>query len=121
MNAPGWDTVDEVQANRLGWHTKTFLDIRAIHYRPRARYKGRGGTALRMEGRIYLGYHPVFEFMKCVARLLKKPYVVYAIAHAYGFFTGYTKRIPRVKDPALVRYIRTQQMRRLFMMKSIWK
>jgi biofilm PGA synthesis N-glycosyltransferase PgaC len=59
--------------------------------------------------------------VKCFARLFRKPYVVNAIAQAYGFFSGYTKRIPRVEDPALVRYIRNQQMRRLLMMKSIWK
>lgn len=122
MNAPGWDTVDEVQANRLGWHTKTFLDIRAIHYRPTGAVQGAWRDGVKNGRADFIsGYHPVFEIVKCVGRLLKKPYFVYAIAHGYGFFTGYTKRIPRVKDPALVRYIRSQQMRRLFMMKSIWK
>lgn len=122
MNAPGWDTVDEIQANRLGWHTKTFLDIQAIHNRPTGAVQGAWRDGIKMGRADFVsGYHPLFEIVKCVARLLKKPYVVYAIAHGYGFFTGYTKRIPRVKDRALVRYIRNQQMRRLFMMKSIWK
>ena len=42
MNAPGWDTVDEIQANRLGWHTKTFLDLKAIIIAQQVRYRGPG-------------------------------------------------------------------------------
>jgi biofilm PGA synthesis N-glycosyltransferase PgaC len=122
INAPGWDTVDEIQANRLGWHTKTFLDLKAIHYRPTGAAQGAWRNSVKLGRADFIsGYHPVFEIVKCFARLFRKPYVVNAIAHAYGFFSGYTKRIPRVEDPALVRYIRNQQMRRLLMMKSIWK
>jgi biofilm PGA synthesis N-glycosyltransferase PgaC len=122
MNAPGWDTVDEVQANRLGWHTKTFLDLKAIHYRPTGAAQGAWRNSVKLGRADFIsGYHPVFEIVKCLIRLFRKPYVVNAIAQGYGFFSGYTKRIPRVEDPALIRYIRSQQMRRLFMMKSIWK
>jgi biofilm PGA synthesis N-glycosyltransferase PgaC len=122
INAPGWDTVDEIQANRLGWHTKTFLDLKAIHYRPTGAAQGAWRNSVKLGRADFIsGYHPVFEIVKCFARLFRKPFVVNAIAQAYGFFSGYTKRIPRVEDPALVRYIRNQQMRRLLMMKSIWK
>jgi biofilm PGA synthesis N-glycosyltransferase PgaC len=122
INAPGWDTVDEIQANRLGWHTKTFLDLKAIHFRPTGAVQGVWRNSVKLGRADYIsGYHPLFEIVKCVARLFRKPYIINAIAQAYGFFTGYTKRIPRVEDPALVRYIRNQQMRRLLMMKSIWK
>jgi poly-beta-1,6-N-acetyl-D-glucosamine synthase len=122
INAPGWDTVDEVQANRLGWRTRTFPDIRAIHHRPTGAVQGAWRDGIKNGRADFIsGYHPLFEIVKCAVRLLKQPYVVYAIAHGYGFFTGYTKRIPRVNDRALVRYIRRQQIRRLFMLKSIWK
>ena len=33
LRAPGWDTVDELKANMLGWTTRTFVDLRLSHYR----------------------------------------------------------------------------------------
>src|SRR5579884_821033 len=33
QTAPGWDIVDEVKANMLGWLTATFDDVRAVHHR----------------------------------------------------------------------------------------
>ena len=34
IHAPGWDTLDEVKANMLGWATRTLQGINAIHHRP---------------------------------------------------------------------------------------
>lgn len=122
INAPGWDTVDEIQANRLGWHTQTFEDLRVIHYRPTGAVQGAWRNGVKNGRADYIsGYHPVFAAAKCVKRLFQEPFVLNAIAHGYGFLTGYTKRIPQVGDQALIRYIRSQQMRRLLLMKSIWK
>ena len=122
IKAPGWDTVDEVQANRLGWRTKSFPDLQVIHYRPTGAEQGAWRDGVKMGRAAYIsGYHPVFMTAKCVKRLFQKPYVVVAIAHGYGFATGYLKRIPQVKDRGLIRYIRTQQIRRLLLLESIWK
>jgi poly-beta-1,6-N-acetyl-D-glucosamine synthase len=122
IKAPGWDTVDEVQANRLGWHTKSFSDLKVIHYRPTGTEQGAWRDGVKMGRAAYIsGYHPVFMAAKCAKRLFQKPYVVVAIAHGYGFVTGYLKKIPRIKDRAFIAYIRNQQLRRLFLLKSIWK
>src|SRR5688572_18429736 len=32
--APGWDTLDELKANMLGWTTRTFRDNQLVHHRP---------------------------------------------------------------------------------------
>ena len=122
VKSPGWDTVDEVQANRLGWRTRTFPEIKVIHYRPTGAAQGIWRNGVKNGRADYVsGYHPVFMFAKCVRRLFKKPYVINALANGYGFITGYTKRIPRGGDPPLIRYIRSQQVRRLLCMKSIWR
>ena len=34
IQAPGWDTLDEVKANMLGWETSTFNDVQVVHHRP---------------------------------------------------------------------------------------
>lgn len=67
------------------------------------------------------GYHPLFMAAKCVRRILRKPYLLSAAAHAYGYLMGYFKRLPRVEDEGFVRYIRSQQLRRLLLRESIWK
>jgi biofilm PGA synthesis N-glycosyltransferase PgaC len=122
IKAAGWDTVDEVQANRLGWRTRSFADLKVIHRRPTGAEQGAWRDGVKMGRAAYIsGYHPVFLAAKCVKRLFQKPYLVVALAHGYGFVTGYLKRIPRAGDPALIRYIRDQQIRRLFFRESIWK
>jgi biofilm PGA synthesis N-glycosyltransferase PgaC len=122
IKAPGWDTIDEVQANRLGWRTRTFPELKVIHYRPTGAVQGVWHNGVKNGRADYMsGYHPVFMAVKCIKRMFQPPYAVNALANAYGYVTGYTKGIPRAADAALVRYIRSQQMRRLFFMESIWR
>jgi biofilm PGA synthesis N-glycosyltransferase PgaC len=122
ITAPGWDTVDEVQANRLGWRTQTFTDLKVIHHRPTGAVQGAWRDGVKMGRAAYVSqYHPLFMAAKCMKRLLRKPYVYGAAAHAYGYVTGYLRRLPRVEDRAYRSYIRTQQLRRLGFLKSIWK
>jgi glycosyltransferase involved in cell wall biosynthesis len=122
IKAAGWDTVDEVQANRLGWHTRSFPDLRVIHLRPTGAVQGYWRDGVKMGKAAYIaGYHPIFMLAKCVKRLFQRPYVLCAIAHGYGYASSLLTRVPRVEDRALIQYIRHQQMRRLFFLKSMWK
>jgi poly-beta-1,6-N-acetyl-D-glucosamine synthase len=121
IKAPGWDTVDEVQANRLGWRTKTFGDLKVIHHRPTGAVQGVWHDGVKMGRAAYVaGYHPVFMAAKCLKRIFQKPYALCAIAHSYGFCSSYLKRLPRVQDRDYICYIRSQQIRRLLFLKSIW-
>jgi glycosyltransferase involved in cell wall biosynthesis len=122
IRAPGWDTVDEIQANRRGWHTRSFPDLKVIHYRPTGAAQGAWKNSVKNGRADYIsGYHPIFMAAKCGRRLFEKPYFVVGVGQAYGYLTGYLRRIPQVDDPGLIRYLRRQQMRRMFRMASIWK
>jgi biofilm PGA synthesis N-glycosyltransferase PgaC len=122
IKAPGWDTMDEVQANRHGWRTRTFTDIKVIHQRPTGAVQGFWRDGVKMGRAAYVcGYHPLFMMVKCAKRTLSKPYVISSIAHGYGFVSGYFKKIPRHADRASIHYLRTQQIRRLLLLESIWK
>ena len=122
MEAPGWDTVDELKANMLGWRTCSFPDIKVIHYRPTGAAEGAWKDGVKCGRANYVSaYHPLFMAVKCTKRLFQPPFCIGAIAHAYGFITGYSKRLPRIKDRALMHYVRSQQIRRLLLMESIWK
>jgi biofilm PGA synthesis N-glycosyltransferase PgaC len=120
--APGWDTLDEAKAQMLGWSTWTFSEPRGLHLRPTGAADGPWRDAVKNGRANYVsGYHPAFMVLKCIKRLADKPYGVIAAGLLYGFVTSYLKRLPQVNDAALIRYIRLQQIRRLFLTESIWR
>ena len=120
--APGWDTMDEVKAQRLGWGTRTLPELHLIHHRHTGAADGTW-KSLQKNGRAnYIcGYHPLFMIAKCVGRLWKRPYVVGAATLFYGFVSGYVKRVPQVDDAQTIAYLRRQQLLRLFQRETIWK
>lgn len=122
LKAPGWDTVDEVKAQMLGWGTRSFPELRVLHLRPTGSADGSWRNAVKAGRANYMSaYHPLFMFLKCMKRLVERPYGIVSAGLFYGFVTGYLRRIEQVNDPALIRYIRQQQIRRLLLRDSIWK
>ena len=119
---PGWDTMDEVKANMLGWSTLSFSDLPLTHYRFTGSAEGFWSGFVKNGRANYIcGYHPLFMLIRCVNRLFRVPYAVGSLGLAYGFVTAYLKRIPRVNDPSVIAYLRQQQMHRLMGKRSIWK
>lgn len=118
----GWDTLDEVKANMLGWETKSFLDLKVTQHRSTGATSGTWNNLVKNGRANYIsGYHPVFMFCKCVKRLLQKPYILGSTALLFGFAGAWLTRIPQVDDKLLIRYLRREQLRRLLLQTSIWK
>ena len=121
VKASGWDTLDEVKANMLGWVTYSFAELKLTHYRFAGDADGAWKNWVKNGRANYItGYHPLFVLCKFFSRLPEKPYVIASLALLWGFLSGYAKRIPRVNDPALIRYLRDQQIRRLTLRPSLW-
>ncbi len=122
LRAPGWDTLDELKANMLGWKTHTFPELRLSHHRFTGAADGAWRDSIKNGRANYItGYHPAFMLMKCLRRLMRRPYIVSSVGLLWGFVSGYAKRIPQVQDKPLIRYTRNQQVRRILLMESIWK
>ena len=120
--APGWDTMDEVKANRLGWTTRSFADLHLQHYRYTGAADGVwGGLVKNGKANYICGYHPMFMLAKCVRRLFRPPYIIGSIALMYGFLSGYWKRTPQISDRQTIIYLRRQQLGRLWRRESIWR
>jgi len=120
--APGWDTLDEVKANSLGWNTRSFRNLHLLHHRETGSADGLWPTLVKYGRANYIcGYHPLFMVSKCIVRLLQKPYILGSIGLMYGFVTGYLKHIPQVDDPATIAYLRSQQLSRLRGRETIWR
>jgi glycosyltransferase involved in cell wall biosynthesis len=121
IQAPGWDTIDELKANMLGWTTRSFLNVTLVQLRPTGATNGVWGNWVKNGRANYMtGYHPLFIFLKSLNRTRKHPYLITGAALLYGYVSGYFSRIPQVEDQDLIRYIRKQQLRKLTFRDSIW-
>jgi glycosyltransferase involved in cell wall biosynthesis len=120
--APGWDTIDEVKANMLGWKTYAFADLHLFHHRFTGTADGLMQDRVKHGKVCYVsGYHPLFVLASSLHRIRRKPYLIGSVAVLYGYLKAYLTRAPRVEDPSYLAYIRTQQLRRLLGMETIWR
>jgi poly-beta-1,6-N-acetyl-D-glucosamine synthase len=120
--ASGWDTIDEVKANMLGWKTYSFSDLHLRHHRITGSAEGFIKDRIKHGEVCYVsGYHPLFVLASCFYRARQRPYVVGAFASFYGFLRAYWKRPPRIEDRPYRAYIRSQQLRRLFGLQTSWR
>jgi poly-beta-1,6-N-acetyl-D-glucosamine synthase len=120
--APGWDTIDEVMANMLGWKTYTIPGLQLIHHRLTGTEDGLLRDRMKHGLVCYIsGYHPLFVAASCLRRIVQKPYVVGSIATLYGFIKAHVTRPPRLENRSYITYIRGQQLRRLCGMQTIWR
>jgi poly-beta-1,6-N-acetyl-D-glucosamine synthase len=118
----GWDTVDELHAMMLGFHCRHFRQIRAYHHRP----QGTAGSLSRARwaaGRAAYrsGYSTMFMFVRAAGHLLRPPYLLGTAMMLAGYFGGLLRLEPRAASPELVRFVRRQQLRRLFMLETLWR
>jgi glycosyltransferase involved in cell wall biosynthesis len=119
--APGWDTIDEVKANMLGWRTRSLDHVRLLHHRFTGSVDGSWRDAGKYGKVCYIsGYHPLFVLASCIYRLKKKPYVIGSVAVCYEFVKSHFVRLTRV-DNEVMHFVRSQQLRRLFGRETIWK
>jgi poly-beta-1,6-N-acetyl-D-glucosamine synthase len=120
--APGWDTIDEVKANMLGWRTYSFADLHLLHHRLTGSAEGLLRDRVKHGVACYAsGYHPLFVAVSCLRRVTQKPYVSGSLAIAYGFLKAYWTHPPRLEDRSYIAYIRGQQLKRLCGMQTIWR
>jgi glycosyltransferase involved in cell wall biosynthesis len=121
LRAPGWDTVDEVKANMLGWETRTFPELKLHQRKDTGSADGSWRNWVKNGRANYVtGYHPLFMVCKCALRAPRKPYLLAATALFWGFISGYLQRAPHVQDRGMIRYLRQQQLNRLLGRPSLW-
>lgn len=122
LKAPGWDTLDELKANMLGWRTCSFPEIPVVQLKPTGSADGAWRNWFKNGRANYItGYHPLFMLTKCVKRVFRAPVGVGALGLFCGFTSGYLQRVPQVADPELIRYLRQQQLNRLLFRESLWR
>lgn len=118
----GWDTIDEVKANMIGWQTYTFDEPTLVHHRITGAADGIFRNYVKNGiGSFIIGYHPLFLLLKSVSLFFGKAGLKGAIGLLYGFSQGYLKKINRIEEQDVIRYLRRQQLNRLLFRNTIWK
>ena len=112
----GWDSITCTTARMKGFRTKLVTHLIVDHLKPRNVIFG--GTLARKQQqgvRDYaLGYHPVFEFVKCISRLFRDhPFVIGSLAWYFGYIRAALLKRPRSIPQEIVQYTRSEQINRL--------
>jgi len=113
----GDDTLASITARMRGWETRSFSRYQVIQHRP-------VGTAEKtiLRAKFYQGFteygvatHPLFLLAKSIRRMfLEKPYFFGSAARMAGFLCAYIKGEQRKIPKPIVRFVRREQIRRLF-------
>jgi poly-beta-1,6-N-acetyl-D-glucosamine synthase len=107
----GWDGLDEMHANHLGWATRTFRDLSFRHHRAVAeRERSRlAAWVAQGEANHYMGYRPSYAFLRALRRAARDPA---ALGLAWGYAVTAVRGRPR-DEIARSEVRRRQALRRL--------
>jgi len=109
----GPDTYAESMAKMCSWEVLCSAKIRAYHHRPLSAAEGKIKGAFRSGKMDYsLGYHPVYEILKCFNRFKEKPFALNGITRLMGYLSAFIYREKEV-DKNFEKFIRDEQINRM--------
>jgi glycosyltransferase involved in cell wall biosynthesis len=113
--AGGVDWIALMSARLKGWTTRSFAEKRYHHHRLMGTAERSPVAALYSYGQkdYYLGGSPLWQLFRVTYRMLKKPYVIGALALLAGYVRAAVWRVPRPVSPELMRFHRAEQMKKL--------
>ena len=121
----GEDTCSCIMARMNGWKSWSFPELCVVHNKPVG--TGHAGNMLKIRFRhglneYGLATHPLFMLVKSLRRCIKeRPIISGGVARMAGFIYGYCLRERRQIPDDVVRFIRKEQMERLFNLNRIPK
>ncbi len=110
----GWDTVDNIKSQILGWETSNFTNILAFHARPTGSRVGLLSNSFN-EGKksYFLGYFAPYLFARAGFRMFSKPFLIAGIAMLCGYLHSLISFSTRIDDVEVSRFIRSKQISKL--------
>lgn len=114
----GVDAVAEIMARMHGWEVESFPEFSVSHYRRRGTATGNIWRARFRQGIMFylLGYHPLFQAIRCLHRIKEKPYGIGALLIMCGYFWAYSQGYKRRIPDEVLHYLRSEQIARLRLM-----
>jgi glycosyltransferase involved in cell wall biosynthesis len=109
------DHIAVVAARMNGWKTRTFTERVCMHHRVMGTaQQGLVKSRFKMGCKDYsVGNHPLWQLSRAVYQVRNRPVVLGGIALAAGYFWSALRRAEVRVTPAMVQFIRREQMNRL--------
>ena len=111
----GWDMLTCVESRMNGFETALLTGLVVDHLKPRNIAHG-GLISRRWQCGVrdyVLGYHPLFEAVKCLRRIRQNPVIISAASWWIGYVSAAITRKPRAIPPDLLAHIHQEQLHRL--------
>jgi glycosyltransferase involved in cell wall biosynthesis len=111
----GVDWMAVMTARMKGWKVRSFAEKRFHHYRTLGTAETSPvGAAFQYGERAYfLGGSPIWQCVRSLYRMPKKPYVLGGIALFAGYFWAALRRVKRPVPPEMIKFHRREQMQKL--------
>jgi glycosyltransferase involved in cell wall biosynthesis len=111
----GWDALTCAMARMKGYGTRLLPELVVDHLKPR---NSSQGNSLRRKWQLgirdhALGYHPLFELLKCIGRMSEHPRIIGAIAWYMGFLSETLCGRVSLLPSEFRTFIRHEQMQRI--------
>jgi len=111
----GEDAAAEIMVRMRGWEVQTFPELKVFHHR---RVANGNGSLLRSRFRqgitsYLLGYHPLFQMMRCCYRIIERPYFLGSAFMLGGYCLALLQKRARPLPDEAVNYLRAEQMERV--------
>ncbi len=115
MRFGGIDTVAVLSARMKGWQTRTFPEKTCAHHRKMGSATRSGLAVIFNTGfkDYVLGADPIWQFLRAVYRLPKKPYVIGGATLLLGYLWPLLKGTPRTAPEEIIAFRRKDQRARL--------
>ncbi len=112
----GIDVIAVLTARMKGWKTRTFIEKKCDHHR--AMGSALHGNAIKVNFNLgkrqyCIGFHPLWQCVRSIYQLVKKPYIIGGVSILSGYFWAMTKKLERSASDEVVAFQRKDQMRRL--------
>jgi len=115
-HAPGGvDWIAVMTARMKGWQARAYREKHFFHHRSMGTADRGSLAALFSYGKkdYYLGNHPLWELLRVIYRLGKKPYLTQGLALGAGYLSAAIRRINRPVSSELMRFHRKEEMKKL--------
>ena len=111
----GEDTAAEILARSHGYQVRTFEDLNVYHHRRVASQAGNILQAKFRQGVSFyrLGYHPIFQFIKCLYRITDRPFLLSSFLVLIGYLWGAFKNDEMSLPEKAIKYLRYEQLRKV--------
>lgn len=120
----GIDWIAVTTARMKGWTTRSFKEKHFFHHRSLGTAKSNHMASMFNYGRkdYYLGGHPLWELIRVMYRMKKKPYLANGFVLMAGYLWAFLSRVERPLSHELMAFHRQEQMQKLkFILKSLLK